>query len=81
MGGQLAARFIVPVLRNLDTLLTRIETRLVDQEICQNQVRRGRSVKYIPSIVVLIEILINNSRLNAVHTRLGDVKEILRREI
>jgi hypothetical protein len=32
-------------------------------------------------VVVLIGILINNSRLNDVHARLGDVKETLRAEI
>lgn len=32
-------------------------------------------------VVVLIGILINNSRLTDVHTRLGDVKETLRAEI
>ncbi|HVO96670.1 MAG TPA: hypothetical protein VMT15_01320 [Bryobacteraceae bacterium] len=32
-------------------------------------------------VVVLIGILINNARLNDVHSRLGDVKETLRAEM
>ncbi len=32
-------------------------------------------------VVVLVGILINNARLNDVHSRLGDVKETLRAEM